>query len=576
MYRSRTFKKMIISIILICLCFYGIGLFSSLYERKVLSDQLQDTLDSKVRFWKGRLETEMDSILLAQSSMMDDDNLLRLHVMWESLSVYQRHEMIRSISSRLLNIKIQHGIVDEVTIHFPERKVVISADSPIFDTYEEEQYADNRQIYREEDGRIRLTVYLPLNIKADENVPPYIYIRAALTPFTLKYELNKMLEQDEGTLFLMDAEGTILTSSERKQQKSVDAYPVLAEAAARIRMDGEEEWIHANAPGGGFASGCSLSDTDMWLIYCYPDMVIEEPLHFFNIFIGGLTLLTAVVFAIYSFYAAKSFAMPLNKILKAMEGEKDNNFLIKEEVQDELSLIYHRYNEMVRKTERLIHENIASAYSLHMAEFKQLQYQIQPHFLYNSLFLINRMAQLEGNDSIAEYAQHLGKYYQYVTRAGGGNVYIEQEISHIESYLAIQRTRFGDRIRAEMGKQPEEVKEVRIIPLILQPLVENAYEHGMKNVVRGGEIMIGMRWENEFFYFSVEDNGPGITQEEVERVKKQMDEGKFVMEEIHAISNTDMRLKMHYGSESGVFFENRKEGGFCVTAKIKLKEGRNV
>ena len=212
---------------------------------------------------------------------------------------------------------------------------------------------------------------------------------------------------------------------------------------------------------------------------------------------------------------------------------------------------------MVRKTERLIHENIASAYSLHMAEFKQLQYQIQPHFLYNSLFLINRMAQLEGNDSIAEYAQHLGKYYQYVTRAGGGNVYIEQEISHIESYLAIQRTRFGDRIRAEMGKQPEEVKEVRIIPLILQPLVENAYEHGMKNVVRGGEIMIGMRWENEFFYFSVEDNGPGITQEEVERVKKQMDEGKFVMEEIHAISNTDMRLKMHYGSESGVFFENR-------------------
>ena len=78
------------------------------------------------------------------------------------------------------------------------------------------------------------------------------------------------------------------------------------------------------------------------------------------------------------------------------------------------------------------------------------------------------------------------------------------------------------------------------------------------------------------FYFSVEDNGPGITQEEVERVKKQMDEGKFVMEEIHAISNTDMRLKMHYGSESGVFFENRKEGGFCVTAKIKLKEGRDV
>lgn len=576
MYRSKTFKKMLISVILVCLCFYGIGLAGSLYERKVLSDQLQNTLDSKVRFWKGRLDTEIDSIMLAQSSLMDDDNLLRLHVLWDSLSVYQRHEMIRSISSRLLNIKIQHGIIDSVVTYFPERKATISADSPIFNSYEEDQYEGYQPVCLKENGEICITVFFPLNIKADKAALPHIYTRAILSPSTLQYELTEMLGKDEGSLFLLNGEGKILTGSGQKRQADSADYPALAQAAEQLREEGEDEWIHANASGEGFASGCRLDDADVWLVYCYPDQVIEEPLRIFKLFIGGLTALTALLFGVYSFYAAKVFARPLNRILKAMEGEKDNTFLIEEKGQDELSLIYHRYNEMVRKTERLIHENLASAYLVHMAEFKQLQYQIQPHFLYNSLFLIDRMAQMEGNDAIAEYAEHLGKYYQYVTRAGGRKVYIEQEIEHIKNYIAIQRTRFGERIRAVVGEVPKEVKGVLIIPLILQPLVENAYEHGMKNVSHGGEIIIKMSWEDGFFYFSVEDNGSGITNEEMEKVRLQMEEGKFVMEEIHAISNTNMRLKMRYGEGSGVFFENRKEGGFCVTAKINLKEGRNV
>lgn len=98
---------------------------------------------------------------------------------------------------------------------------------------------------------------------------------------------------------------------------------------------------------------------------------------------------------------------------------------------------------MVLRTESLIRENLDSKYRVHIARLRALQYQIQPHFLYNSIFLIYRMAQMDENEPIADYAEHLGKYYQYITRVSDRKVKISQEIEHIRNYLAIQETRFG-------------------------------------------------------------------------------------------------------------------------------------
>ena len=114
MYHSRTFHKMLISITLVCLCFYGIGLFSNQYSRNVLSHQIQDTLDSKVHFWEEQLQQETDSLLLTQSSLTNDASLLKLHVAWDSLSNYQRYEAVKQFSYRLLNVKVLHSIAASI------------------------------------------------------------------------------------------------------------------------------------------------------------------------------------------------------------------------------------------------------------------------------------------------------------------------------------------------------------------------------------------------------------------------------------------------------------------------------
>lgn len=578
MFKSKTFRKMLISITLVCFCFYGIGLFSNLYSRRVLANQIQDTLDSKVRFWEEQLEQEVTSLLLTQSRLTDDSNLLKLHVMWDSMSSYQRNEAIKQFSYRLLNIKVLHGIAASINTYFPERRMVVSADAPILDEYEEDIFEGYEQFYLTEEGDICLTVYFPFYGSPREDKLPHYYIRTTITPYTLQDTLSEMLGEDEGILFLMDAEeGRVLAGSGKKLMEDVAETPVLNAVRKQLTEAEDEEMIHVSEDG--FASGCLFPKLGVWLVYCYPDRILEEPLDFFGIFNIALTVLALALLVSYAWYARKSFAKPLDKIMQAMEDFQDKeSFLIEEQDQDdrdELTVIYHRYNKIVKKTESLIRENLDSKYRVHIAELRQLQYQIQPHFLYNSIFLIYRMARMDENETMAEYAEHLGKYYQYITRVGNSMVKVRQEISHIENYLAIQETRFGERIRAFLGDTPEEVKDMDIMPLILQPLVENAYEHGMKDCMRDGQIWISMCYESGIFSFTVEDNGPGMSEEELIGVCRKMEEGTIETEEIHAISNTNIRLKLHYGEGSGLTFENREEGGFRVTARILLGEGQN-
>lgn len=182
MFKSKTFRKMLISITLVCFCFYGIGLFSNLYSRRVLANQIQDTLDSKVRFWEEQLEQEVTSLLLTQSSLTDDSNLLKLHVLWDSMSSYQRNEAIKQFSYRLLNIKVLHGIAASINTYFPERRMVVSADAPILDEYEEDIFEGYEQFYLTEEGDICLTVYFPFYGSPREDKLPHYYIRTTITP----------------------------------------------------------------------------------------------------------------------------------------------------------------------------------------------------------------------------------------------------------------------------------------------------------------------------------------------------------------------------------------------------------
>lgn len=253
-----------------------------------------------------------------------------------------------------------------------------------------------------------------------------------------------------------------------------------------------------------------------------------------------------------------------------MEGQ-DEQFLISGKKQDEFAYIYKRYNDSIERINRLLTEKVEAQYQTKMAQLRQLQYQIQPHFLYNSLFTISRMATLDENETIAEYTKNLGQYYEYITHISDRQVTVGQELDYLENYLYIQKTRFGSRIRLEVDEISEEIKNLKIVPLILQPLVENAYEHGVKEMESGGWIHISASYEDQIFTFLVEDNGVGVEEEELLLIRSRMEKQEINTEAIHGLTNTYARLHAIYGEDGALSVGAREEGGFWVRLNLKIE-----
>lgn len=390
-----------------------------------------------------------------------------------------------------------------------------------------------------------------------------------MSPESLNRALNDLLGEGEESVYLLSQDGTMLsgsginfveTAADTVRLEKVRAYLAQNEGVQSFRVQGEE-----------LGSCIYSARTGVWIVYFCPDSVISQSLSFFLLLNAGLTILVIVLFLSYTFYVERKLVKPLDRIIVAME-DRNNRYFIEEDEADELAVIYKRYNQVISHVEELSRENLEMKYQARLAEFRQLQYQIRPHFLYNSIFMIYRMARAEENETIASFARHLSKYYQYITRTNDCFVSLEQEIGHIDDYLEIQKARFGERICVIMEPVPEQAKGLKIIPLILQPLVENAYEHGMKNCLEGGMIRIRTDYRDGYFSFCVEDNGDGLQENELTELRRRLNVEEINSEEIHGLANTNARIRRWYKGESGLYVSNREDGGFVALVKIFMEE----
>lgn len=141
--------------------------------------------------------------------------------------------------------------------------------------------------------------------------------------------------------------------------------------------------------------------------------------------------------------------------------------------------------------------------------------QIDPHFLYNSMYLIYRIARAEGNTSIANLSANLSNYYRYITKMPEQIVYLRDEIEHVMNYMEIQRIRFEPRIHIHAQPLPEEIAQERIPSLIIQPIVENAFQHGVKDKASGGLVSLRYVCKEDYFQVIVADNSGKMDEEKV-------------------------------------------------------------
>lgn len=245
---------------------------------------------------------------------------------------------------------------------------------------------------------------------------------------------------------------------------------------------------------------------------------------------------------------------------------------------EELQNLTDRVNLMADRLESLIEQNRREQENLKKSELRTLQAQINPHFLYNTLDAIIWQAEAGHSSQVIDITRSLSDFFRISLSSGKDWIPVSQEMKHLAGYLSIQKIRYRDILTYELDV-PEEVYDMYILKLLLQPLVENALYHGIKYKRGGGTITVTGRRDGDRLRFSVRDTGRGMTEDEVAEVTARMRGEKPPVSTPYAgngsgfgLYNVDQRIRLYYSQEDGLRIESSPEGtvvSFCVPVRDK-------
>jgi len=292
--------------------------------------------------------------------------------------------------------------------------------------------------------------------------------------------------------------------------------------------------------------------------------------------ISIILIFSTVAFSVVAAWSlSKSIYTPIKKLHDVTTTITKNDLLalMTSDNVDEITELGMSFNIMIGKIKELLDSKIKEQEELKKAELRALQAQINPHFLYNTLDTIIWMAESKKTDQVVKIVSALSNFFRISLSKGMDWITIGEEVERIRSYLTIQRMRYRDILDFKI-EVDEDVAENTILKLILQPLVENALYHGIKNKRRKGTINVRARRKGEDeVLLEVEDDGIGFTPEKLARLRAELDDdsGDIKLESGFGIGNVNKRIRLYYGKPYGLSIQSEYTTGTCVTLVIPAK-----
>ena len=318
-----------------------------------------------------------------------------------------------------------------------------------------------------------------------------------------------------------------------------------------------------------YAGFYSISNTDWFMVTVLPSPPLIHESNRLMIQIALIYAVFLVLALIFANVLAHSITGRLSSVIRQMQTVRHGppTPMDSPSAHDEIGDLIDTYNYMTRKMDELMKTQAKAAEDLRIAEFNSLQAQINPHFLYNTMDMINWMALQGQTDEISHAVQSLSRFYKLTLSRKKGISTIARELEHVTIYVQLQNMRYHDSIEL-ITDIPDELSEYQIPKLTLQPVVENSILHGiLEKESKSGTIVITGWMENEDVVLLVSDDGVGIPPEILSTILSGNGNSQSGGTNI-AVYNTHRRLQILYGNDYGLTYSSKPGEGTEVEIRF--------
>ena len=301
----------------------------------------------------------------------------------------------------------------------------------------------------------------------------------------------------------------------------------------------------------------------------------------YSVFYSFITIVAIVTFVLSIIYVwiiymiVKQVTYPLYRLQSEMNKVRDLNYEEKKKVyrkgNKEIVQLEDTYNEMMKRIRDLAEKIVQEQENQRKSELKALQNQINPHFLYNTLDSIIYMIDKGENQKAEEMIVALSKFFRISISKGRTIIPLKDEIEHVRNYLLIQKIRFGEHFSYYINVD-QDLYQYSCLKLILQPLVENAIEHGLNDDENDGRIDINVYQDEKNIIFEIKDNGYGISEERLKTIYQ-----SFKDDSIHegvGLKNVYQRVKIYYGDSADLIINSIIDEGTIIRIIIPKEEAK--
>jgi len=569
MYRLLlTFMLLLTPILFMGLTIYHVGVSK-------LDHQIYHLLQNQVSM---RIEIAEKQMTLAQTQMhqlCNERDLQRLAGRAESMSRYESFLVLNTLQERLKTICDANPLLRQVTMYLPKIGYMIYGDTLIWgdttisgwDQGEFEQAwnisANHPSKLLYTDGSLLYASQIPLPTSMDVQREPRIL-------FELEYDRTDILDSFQGLLdsvetsaALIFADGGFLgAEAEGDSWKNAVSFLRNSEAGGEKILDLSDAEAYI----------CCVWSEQLgaWCMAYAPRAEAFKEMNTFRSFISVLMMLFVLVLLIYGVSAYREVHKPLKLLTEAFDrlAQGDMGVRIQYNKANEFSYLSDRFNRMVQQLKDTMRALYEQRILMQQAQIKQMQAQINPHFLYNCLFILNNMVAMEDCEAAALMSQSLGEYFQYIARDARDTVSLCEELKHVRSYIEVQRIRFDRRLHIEFPEIPAETGNVMVPRLCVQPIVENAFVHALERSKRG-ELIVRICREEAAFRVEVENTGCSAQEEWLEELRAALDDDS-PDRELTGLINVHRRLRLTYGE--GLRFERLEPDRLRVILTFPMGE----